>query len=166
MKNIILLIIIFYNPLFSQNEFLKIENIGDKDYDFPIILSKDSLVQLKINYLIQLKELGLIIGKQKKSIAEKIAPTKESGNIGIMSIGYKILNNTNSSLSILLYIEGCGANCTTNEQFYNFNPQNGDRFSIEDFFNKEELNKLKSKIIILRTNSIKNDVIKAKKNKK
>lgn len=62
-----IILIILWTATFGQSNFLKINNVSeDEDFNFPIFLSKNKLVDEKINVHLQLSELDLIIGNEKK----------------------------------------------------------------------------------------------------
>ncbi|SFT39773.1 hypothetical protein SAMN05216474_0334 [Lishizhenia tianjinensis] len=74
MKPLLLfLFVTFYNLLLSQGNYLYVETITeDEDFAFPLVLAKDSLVELKINTYLQLAELELLKGHEKEHIFERV----------------------------------------------------------------------------------------------
>ena len=118
-------------------------------YSFPIFKSEDSLTSFKINTYLQLWELNLLIEKNK---AYPFSMINKDGNEELYEgfkplsdIHYKIMENTTKMLS--LKISSCtsiSAECWTN--YYSFNPQNGDRYFLSDFVNKDDKKKFKDVI--------------------
>jgi len=116
-------------------------------YSFPIFESEDSLTSFKINTYLQLWELNLLIEKNKNDAFSMINKDRNEelyeGFKPLSSINYKIIENTTKILS--LKVSSCtsiSAECWTN--YYNFNPQNGDRYFLDDFVNKEDYKKFKN----------------------
>jgi hypothetical protein len=118
-------------------------------FSFPIFESEDSLTSFKINAYLQLWELNLLIEKNK---AYPFSMINKDGNEELYegfkplsSIHYKIMENTTKMLS--LKISSCtsiSAECWTN--YYSFNPQNGDRYFLADFVDRNDKEKFKDVI--------------------
>lgn len=136
MKNIVFLILLFpFSLTFGQTEYFKIENVSkDSDFAFPIIYSDDSLITLKINTHLQLAELELLKGYERKNIFEKVSVNDGRIYGGRVSILYQILQNTKNVFSVQFDESSCGMTCAYWKIYYNFNPQNGDRYYLQDFF--------------------------------
>lgn len=143
----------------GQDNFLKIENYSDgEEFHFPIIQSTDKIVEEKINVHLQLGELQLIKGKEKKSIFE--VSSIDNGTIygGKVSIVYSVLVNTDKILSIKFDQSSCGATCGYWVRYHNFNPQNGDRYVLKDFFNDTNYRTFKSILTPIRQFKIKKQI--------
>lgn len=135
MKKIVFLIFVFsYSLTFGQTEYIKVENVSkDTNFAFPIVHSDDRLIELKINTHLQLAELELLKGHEKNNIFEKIS--FDYGKIcGKVSISYQIPQNTKNVFSVKFDEYSCGLSCNYWVRYYNFNPQNGDRYDLQDFF--------------------------------
>lgn len=119
------------------------------NYSFPIFESEDSLTSFKVNTYLQLWELNLLI---EKNNAYPFSMINKDGNEELYegfkplsSIHYKIMENTTKMLS--LKISSCtsiSAECWTN--YYSFNPQNGDRYFLADFVDRNDKEKFKDVI--------------------
>lgn len=120
---------------FGQTGFLPIQNVSaGKQFSFPVVSGTPPAVPEKINAYLQLAELDLFKGREQKNIFEKV--TVDNGTIygGKVSIAYEVLTNTKQNLAIRLTQSSCGATCAYWVRYYNFNPQNGDRYFVPDFF--------------------------------
>ncbi len=158
-RHLTIILTIIWTTTFGQNNFLKIEKISEgKEFHFPIVQCTDKLIEEKINILLQLGELDLIKGKEKESIFE--VTTINNGTIygGKVSIDYKVLANTDKILSIKFNQSSCGATCAYWVRYHNFNPKNGDRYGLKDFFNDANYKTFKSIITPLRQNKIKKQI--------
>ena len=158
-KTILALLLPLYSAaLAAQTSFSSIQNISIEDFDFPVVTTANKEAGEKINIHLQLSELGLIKGYEKKNIFEKV--TFNNGTIygGKVFITYSVLQNTNRNLGIKFTESSCGATCAYWVQYYNFNPQNGDRYFIQDFFNPEDLKRFQSIIIPRRKEKIQKQI--------
>lgn len=158
-RHLTIILTILWTTTFGQSNFLKIEKISEgEEFHFPIIQCTDKLVEEKINVHLQLGELDLIKGKEKKSIFE--VTTFNNGTIygGKVSIDYEVLANTEKILSIKFNQSSCGATCAYWVRYHNFNPKNGDRYGLKDFFNDTNYKIFKSIITSLRQNKIKEQI--------
>jgi hypothetical protein len=154
-----IILTILWTTAFGQSNFLKIKKISEgEEFHFPIIQCTDKLVEEKINVHLQLGELDLIKGKERKSIFE--VTTFNNGTIygGKVSIDYEVLANTDKTLSIKFNQSSCGATCAYWVRYHNFNPKNGDRYGLKDFFNDTNYEIFKSIITPLRQNKIKEQI--------
>lgn len=105
--------------------------------EFPIVSCKDSLVMEKINTFLQLSELNLLKGKEKKHIFEGVFQEEDNTNSiaqGKVVMNYNILSNTKNNFSFKLDETYQGATIDTRRAYYNFNPQNGDIYYWQEFF--------------------------------
>lgn len=129
---------------------------------FPIIHSTDKLVEEKINIHLQLGELELIIGHEKENIFEIV--TFNDGTIygGKIGIDFQIQANSERNLSIRLFEASCGMTCAYWVKYYNFNPQNGDKYAIQDFFADSSFIAFKNMITPIRQQKIKKQITKLK----
>ena len=158
-RHLTIILTILWTTTFGQSNFLKIEKISEgEEFHFPIIRCTDKLVEEKINVHLQLGELDLIKGKEKKSIFE--VTTFNNGTIygGKVSIDYEVLANTDKILSIKFNQSSCGMTCAYWVRYHNFNPINGDRYGLKDFFNDTNYKIFKSIITPLRQNKIKEQI--------
>ena len=113
MKNLVFLILLFpFSLTFGQTEYFKIENVSkDSDFAFPIIYSDDSLITLKINTHLQLAELELLKGYERRNIFEKVSINDGRIYGGRVSILYQILQNTKNVFSVQFDESSCGMTC-------------------------------------------------------
>lgn len=114
---------------------------------FPIISCENSKVKEKINTYIQLSELDIIKGLEKNSIFEKRFDeakfTFPGIPEGLVNLNYQLLNNTQNNYSFSLYHIYQWATLSYWVAYYNFNPQNGDRYFLKDFFDSTNFHKMK-----------------------
>lgn len=165
MRNIltILSLIIWFNS-FGQENYLKIENISNKeDFNFPTIYSTDTLTSEKINIHLQLSELDLIKGKERKNIFEVVTENSEGIYGSKTSINYEILNNNERVLTLCFDESSCGMTCAYWNRYYNFNPQNGNRYFLQDFFSEPNFKKIKDLVVKERQRDFERQLTSLKK---
>ena len=124
----------------SQNKLLIKEIEENKVFRFPIIKCLDSIVSKKINYYLQISELGLLIEKKQKTPFENLSFLYQNGRLNCFeNMNYIIINNTANCLSLSLNIGNRNVcpNQISYYNYYNFNPKTGDRYFLKDFFSKE-----------------------------
>lgn len=159
-----ILFLIFSKTIVAQKNFVRIEKVSKgKDFNFPIISLSNKLVQEKINTYLQLAELDLLKGKQKKNIFEKVSVDPGTIYGGKVAIDYEVLSNSNKNLAIKFTEASCGATCTYWVRYYNFNPKNGDKYSLLDLFNPKEYKIFSKRVTSLRKENIKQQIKKLKK---
>ncbi|MBP1646402.1 MAG: hypothetical protein H6Q16_1980 [Bacteroidetes bacterium] len=117
------------------------------DLVFPIISCENSKVKEKINTYIQLNELDIIKGLEKNNIFERRFDeakfTFPSIPEGLVNLNYQLLNNTQNNFSFSLNHLYEWATSSYWIEYYNFNPQNGDRYNLKDFFDSTNYHKMK-----------------------
>ncbi|CAA9222506.1 MAG: hypothetical protein AVDCRST_MAG56-481 [uncultured Cytophagales bacterium] len=129
---------------FGQMGFLPIQNVSaGKQFRFPVVSGTPPAVPEKINAYLQLAELDLLKGSEQQHIFEKVAADNGTIYGGKVSIAYEVLTNTRQNLAIRLTQSSCGATCAYWVRYYNFNPQNGDRYFVPDFFPAANLERLR-----------------------
>ncbi|AEK23014.1 Hypothetical protein Ccan_08960 [Capnocytophaga canimorsus Cc5] len=125
---------------YAQSPF-KIEKLSViDDAEFPLIHCANKYTENKINTLLQLCKLELLIDKKEKHIFEQV--TREF-MYGLIALKYTILNNSDRNLSIKFDGVSSGASVHTFVNYYNFNPENGDRYDLRDFFDTDNFIKFK-----------------------
>ncbi|HAA12445.1 MAG TPA: hypothetical protein DCE41_12400 [Cytophagales bacterium] len=146
-------------PSFGQSPYLSVEEItrGER-FTFPLITSDNDLVDYKINTYLQLAELELLKGHEHDHIFERVA--LDDGTIygGAAAIDYEILQNTHRAFSVKLDRSSCGATCAYWNKYYNFNPQNGDRYFLQDFFGEAEFEVFKKLVTDRRKATLTDDL--------
>lgn len=126
---------------FSQMN-IKIAYVDDSSEEnnaylnFPIVSCKDSLVIEKINTFLQLSELNLLKGKEKKHIFERVFHEEDNHSIaqGKVVMNYDLFSNTKNNFSFRLDETYLWATTEYWRAYYNFNPQNGDIYYWQEFF--------------------------------
>lgn len=109
-----------------------------KEFSFPVFsLAADSFTTRNINQLLQLSELELLDGYQKKNIFEKISVDNGTIYGGKTNISFDILTNSSKLLSLRFDEASCGMTCTYWIRYYNFNAGNGDLLQLKDLFTAE-----------------------------
>ena len=158
-----IILAIIWTTTTGQTNYLKIETISKKYFDFPVIHTADKLVQEKINVHLQLAELELIKGKETKDIFEVVSINHGTIYGGKVSINFYILNNTEKNLAVKFNQSSCGMTCAYWNRYYNFNPQNGDRYVLQDFFTDSNYILFKNYITPIRQQKIKKQIDELKK---
>lgn len=147
----------------AQKDYLKIEKESEGKFHFPIIHTKNKIVEEKINVHLQLGELNCVKGKEKHSIFEEVSKGNSAENLGKSSIDFSILNNSDRNLSLRLYQSTCHENCDYWVTYHNFNPQNGDRYVLKDFFDEENYLIFKKQVSEKRIADLQNQISVLKK---
>jgi len=132
-----------------------------KEFTFPVFSkTTDTFTAGNINQLLQLSELELLDGYQKKNIFETISV--DNGGIygGKTDISYDILTNSPKILSIMFNEASCGMTCAYWVKYYNFNSGNGDQMQLKDLFTIEGLSAFKKIILRKRSTKLKKELMK------
>jgi hypothetical protein len=139
---VFILLLLFCTNAFAQSGYMKIETLrSGKDLTFPAVICTDKDVQYKINTYLQLTRLNLLIGSDKGDIFERVNETIVGRHSKLNASHFKVLCNSPKALSFV-FVDTLNDNHTYTN-YYNFNPQNGDLYYIEDFFGEENLARFK-----------------------
>lgn len=132
--NLISLILLHFCVI-GQSNFFKIKNISkDDSFSFPLFSGENNYVLNKINIHLQLSELDLLVGAEKKDIFEIVSFDYGTIYGGKKSMVYDVLANNSKNLSLRFWQSSCGATCYYWVKYYNYNTQNGDLYVLNDFF--------------------------------
>jgi len=130
---------LFLTTLFlakGQTNYFSIKTIKNgKEFSFPIFLQSFDINSTdRINQLLQISELEILKGFERKNIFENVS--KDNGTIygGKVEISFEIKSNTPRLLSLQLNESSCGATCAYWVKYYNFNSGNGEMLQLRDLF--------------------------------
>jgi len=168
MRNLFTIIFILScSYCFGQKNYLPYKMISEgknSDFRFPIFSdSTDTLTAKKINQLLQLSELQILKGHEKKNIFEVVGPSEGSLIDGMVEITGKVFFNTNKVLSIQFNESSCGGACFYWVNYYNFNTGNGDIIQLRDLFTSEGYNDFYKMVAKKRIAQLHHEVAKLKK---
>jgi hypothetical protein len=145
-RSLSLFLLLFLISARPKGEFLYLESLDHGQFHFPIVQSEKPPVAYKINTHLQLSELELLKGSEKEHLFEVVS-NKEGGIYGKkVAIDFKVWQNSSRALSLSLAQSSCGMTCAYWTSYYNFNPQNGDRYFLQDFFSKAHYEKFKEEL--------------------
>lgn len=147
MKNFFIIIsLCLANIVKAQDGYLKIDTVKhEESFSFPVIISGDSIARNKINVHLQLSELEHIADKNDVSMFSKITVEGEGYHPIKDYVLAKIVANTSRCFSVKLDESGSGIMTTHYwNRYYNFNPQNGDRYFLPDFFDAANYQKFRA----------------------
>jgi len=134
MKHFLILVCTLLCSLcYAQQDSLSYKIISEGDFNFPVFSGKDSLAVQKINQLLQLSELELLKGHEKKSIFEAVA-YNNTDMMGRTDIKEDINVNNGKLLSLEFEEATSGGTMYYYSKYYNFNSQNGDIIRLSDLF--------------------------------
>ncbi|MFK8272347.1 hypothetical protein [Capnocytophaga canimorsus] len=141
---IILLFIFYHNENGYAQQLIKIEPVSDKydDFEFPIISCEDKYVESKINILLQLSEIELLIDKKENNIFQRIALDSTANGKSFMK--YEVLSNFDRNVALCFDQIANSYTLHYWNQYYNFNPRNGDLYHLKDFFNTADFEAFKT----------------------
>ncbi|MCL1867477.1 MAG: hypothetical protein FWF72_00790, partial [Paludibacter sp.] len=158
------IILIIVNSAFAQSKYFHIKNITNGNELSFLVLSnkKDSLAAEKINQMLQLSELELLNGYQKKNIFEKIGVKFDGETLsnGKVNISYSIISNNFKFISIKFDETFCDMTCHYWVRYYNFNSANGYLMQLKDFFTEKGFAAFKKKILKKRTEKFNKELLK------
>ena len=144
----ILVFITFISLGYGQENYFAVDEIKKGEYlSFPIFSNpKDSLSAEKINQFLQISELQILKGKEKKDIFENLCKhiepfIEENGNA---SIDFSIIDNNKKNLTIYFNISLCNYPSVSFIKYYNFNSTNGDLIKLENLFTDDGFKNLKT----------------------
>jgi hypothetical protein len=161
MKNLWVLFLVLFigtmGRLSGQTGYMKIETVAESreySFHFPVVYTHNKQVQEKINIQLQLGELELLKGKETKSLFERIKPHPELFSERKVFMNYEILTNSNRNLAVRFSESSAGMTMSYWIRYYNFNPQNGDRYSLPDFFSERDFTAFKEYVTMIRKEKI------------
>ncbi|GDX53164.1 hypothetical protein LBMAG27_22110 [Bacteroidota bacterium] len=128
--------------LSAQKKYFNFQTITkDSNFSFPIFQSSsDSIVENKINVLLQLYELQLLYEHNETNLFKILQITSDSVIQGNTSLFFNVIENSDKILSVSFSKEWCSASCNYLTEYYNFNSGNGDLISFYDFIQRDKIN--------------------------
>lgn len=147
--------------LLAQDGYFKIQKISDKEgyIFFPILSGRDSYVVSKINTHLQLGELEILYKENNKDIFEQVT-RQQIGIYGRKTdIDYNILSNTKQNFAVCFTETSCGMTCNYWVSYHNFNPLNGDKYLLKDFFSEPEYKNFHAYVTDKRQANIKRQLL-------
>jgi len=124
-------------------------NTKDSTIVFPIIMTKSTVVNKKIND--KIKEEMLFLEDNKISTTTALTDRISEG---LINMSYEITFKKNGILSMNIYSEGCGAHCSSWNTYFNFDLKTGDEISIEDIVDRSKLDSLRKIIFTDKTRAL------------
>ncbi|WP_172915537.1 hypothetical protein [Capnocytophaga canimorsus] len=141
---IVLLFVFYHNENGYAQQLIEIKPASEKydDLEFPIISCEDKYVESKINILLQLSEIEILIDKKESNIFQRIELDSTANGKSFMK--YQVLSNFERNVA--LRFDQIANSYTSHywNQYYNFNPRNGDLYHLKDFFNTAEFQAFKT----------------------
>ncbi len=136
MKHILSVLLTTITLCSYSTEFLTYRKIVEQnEMEFPLFDNPENLKSIdKINRLLQIAELSLIIGHEKRTVFERTRILDNGIFDGKVTMVLKILENSDRVLSLKFDQEESYATMYYWTSYYNFNPQNGDLIQLEDLF--------------------------------
>lgn len=148
----------------NQKNTIEVSSVkSGNNLSFPIISCSNTNVRENINVTLQLLELGIIKGHEQKDIFELLTNKEKRSHDTLKRMSYQILANETNNISILINRYSCFMGCIENLHYYNFNPLNGDRYFVHDFFDEEYFTEFKQIITKKRIDNIQNQIAKIEK---
>jgi hypothetical protein len=123
----------------AQNNYFKTVTLQmENNFAFPVFsLKNDSVVTKKINAFIQLSELELLKGYEKKNPFERVAIGLKNPVPGKEMIQYVLNQNNERLLSVAFTESYCNWGCNYWCSYYNFNSKTGELVYLKDLFTQE-----------------------------
>jgi hypothetical protein len=144
MKFLITLSLLFSTNIYSQQfsiREIKLKSKFDQNRPgnptiiYPIVLTGDKTVNTLINTEIK-KEILDIDGKYQ-TIYEALKENINEHNL--TNLSYEITFKQQGILSINIFTEGCGAYCSSQTHYFNFNLKTGKQITIYDLIDKSKI---------------------------
>lgn len=122
----------------AQNKYFKTITLQmSNNFAFPVFsLKSDSVVTKKINAFIQLSELEMLNGYEKKNPFERVAIGIKNPVPGKEMIQYVLNQNNERLLSVAFTQSYCNWGCNYWCSYYNFNSKTGDLVYLKDIFSQ------------------------------
>jgi len=154
-----LLILCFFSSSFvsGQEGYLNVLNVSDEEgyLFFPVLSGNDTSVTGKINNHLQLCELEIINGKRDKSIFDWITRYQIGFYGRKTDMSYQVLSNSDRNFAVCFDETSCGMTCHYWRSYHNFNPRNGDRYSLlRDFFTEDNYKAFHTYVTVKRQHCI------------
>lgn len=147
---------LFCLTAWAQAEYSTITKVtGGASYAFPIVSNPNKKATDKINIHLQLAELEIITGNATKDMFAQAAIDDGTIYGGKEAISYTVLENSNTNLALKLDESACGMTCAYWVRYYNFNPQTGDRYALQDFFSPANFEVFKKRMTPIRVAKLK-----------
>lgn len=136
MKHLLILALLIPLYTFSQKVSFKIVTVKTTlpgHISYPLVIYHDKQVERKINNRIR----KLLLNDVKNvSLREQL---KEWG-VGIYDVHHTVTFNRNYLLSFDIYVEGCGAYCSSFKRYFNFDLKTGKVLEWREFFQNDKNN--------------------------
>lgn len=166
MKKFAMLFVIltFVSVLFGQQNHFRYKAAELKDdvheFSFPVFSNSNRFASDKVNQMLQIAELEILKGFEKKHIFEEVYVDRGGIYGGKVGIAFKIYDNNSRILSVMLDESSCGATCHYWVKYYNFNSGNGDLIQLKDLFTEKGFEKFFAFATKRRIRQLKNEIRK------
>jgi hypothetical protein len=150
MRLLFIIITLFVIPAYSQTAKIKelklrpkaeFYNVQDSTIIFPIIIGKSEAISKVINDEIK----GELVWDADKKVSLRKG-LKSRIERGLINLNYEITYNDKGLLSLFIYSEGCGAHCTTDYTYFNFDLQTGKRLKSVDILSDYAISKFEQMV--------------------
>ena len=141
----------------------RIFNTKDTTIIYPVVVAQNTAISKKINDEVRDAVIGDYDGKLSLPANLKIQ-TKG----GLINLSYEVIYNKSDLLSLGIFMEGCGAYCSTYYEYLNFDLKTGRRLNISDIILADSLESFNRLVAMDKTrnlNQYKKSQIEAFKNK-
>jgi hypothetical protein len=134
--------------------------LSKEKYVFPkIIIQASPYKAKKINNILRKEILDADPNTPESEIFNKVWKTSDYDMPALSNIGYEILSNRNSILSITIGAEGCGAYCESWDRYFNFNLKTGNLLTIDSLFTRTGIHQLALNLDSTKEIKIKNKLV-------
>jgi len=116
-------------------------NTNDSTIIYPIIVTKNSIVNKLINHEIREDVIGPAEGSKnlRRDLNNLI-------NDGVINLFYEVTYKKHGLLSLNIFTEACGAYCSSDYTYFNFDLRTGKRLKTTDLIYDDKLDSLKKNI--------------------
>jgi hypothetical protein len=118
----------------------KYYNTSEKTITYPLVLSANKKTDSLINA--QIKADLFETDTENESVRKLLAV--HISEYGLINLSYQVTYNSNGILSFSIYRESCGAYCSTQETYFNFDTNTGNEITISDLISDSKLDSFRS----------------------
>ena len=113
---------------------------SEKTITYPLVVTSNKKIDSSINK--QIKDILFEIDTENENVRKVL--TEHINEYGLINLSYEVTYNSYGLLSFSVFREGCGAYCSSNETYFNFDINTGKEITINDLFLDDKLDSFRS----------------------
>ena len=118
----------------------KYYNTSEKTITYPLVVTANKIIDSLINS--QIKADLFETDAENQSVGEILA--EHINEYGLINLSYEVTYNSYGVLSFSVFREGCGAHCSSQETYFNFDVKTGKEITINDLILDNKLDSFRN----------------------